>query len=429
MHIYAKFESGDYNMEIKRDVYIKQLIERKHNNMIKVLTGIRRCGKSYLLFNLFKEHLLLTGVKIDHIIELSLDNIEYKKYRDPDQLYNYVKNLIIDKDMYYVFLDEVQMVKDFEDVLNGFLHIKNIDVYVTGSNAKFLSKDIVTEFRGRGDQIHVYPLSFKEYYSISNKSEVAALKDYIYYGGLPQTVSMVNHTQKQSYLNNLLLETYISDILNRNNLKNEAELSELLDILASYIGSLTSTKKLVDTFKSVRNSSISIPTINNYLNYFIDSFLIDKAIRYDIKGKKYIDTPSKFYFVDLGLRNARLNFRQLEENHLLENLIYNELKIRGFLVDVGEVTINTKDTNDKQIRKRLEVDFVCNKADERYYIQFAFTLPDKEKMEQEKRSLMRIKDSFQKIIITKDDVITHYNQDGILILNIFDFLLGKSILK
>ena len=429
MHIDAKFESGDYNMEIKRDVYIKQLIERKHNNMIKVLTGIRRCGKSYLLFNLFKEHLLLTGVKIDHIIELSLDNIEYKRYRDPDQLYNYVKNLIIDKDMYYVFLDEVQMVKDFEDVLNGFLHIKNIDVYVTGSNAKFLSKDIVTEFRGRGDQIHVYPLSFKEYYSISNKSEVAALKDYIYYGGLPQTVSMVNHTQKQSYLNNLLLETYISDILNRNNLKNEAELSELLDILASYIGSLTSTKKLVDTFKSVRNSSISIPTINNYLNYFMDSFLIDKAIRYDIKGKKYIDTPSKFYFVDLGLRNARLNFRQLEENHLLENLIYNELKIKGFLVDVGEVTINTKDTNDKQIRKRLEVDFVCNKADERYYIQFAFTLPNKEKMEQEKRSLMCIKDSFQKIIITKDDVITHYNQDGILILNIFDFLLGRSILK
>lgn len=429
VHLYAKFESTGENMEIKRDLYIEQLVARKHNNMIKVITGIRRCGKSYLLFNLFKEHLLSEGVKIDHIIELSLDNIENKKYRDPNQLYNYVKHLIVDKDMYYVFLDEVQMVNEFEDALNGFLHIKNVDVYITGSNAKFLSKDIVTEFRGRGDQVHIYPLSFKEYYSCSDKSETEALKDYMYYGGLPQIVQMINHLQKQSYLNNLLLETYISDIINRNNLKNDVELSELLDILASYIGSLTSSKKLVDSFKSIKNSSISIPTINNYLNYFMDSFLIDKAIRYDIKGKKYIDTPSKYYFVDLGLRNARLSFRQIEENHLLENLIYNELKIRGFSVDVGEVIINTKDSNNKQIRKRLEVDFVCNKADERYYIQFALTLPDKEKMEQEQRSLINIKDSFQKIIISKDDVITHYNEDGILILNIFDFLLGKSILK
>lgn len=416
-------------MEIKRDMYIEQLIARKHNNMIKVLTGIRRCGKSYLLFNLFKEYLLQEGVKSNHIIELSLDNIANKKYRDPDELYNYVKNQITDDDMYYLFLDEVQMVNEFEDVLNGFLHIKNVDTYVTGSNAKFLSKDIVTEFRGRGDQVHVYPLSFKEYYLYSNKSESLALKDYMYYGGLPQIAFMVNHLQKQSYLENLLLETYISDIINRNNLKNDVEISELLDILASYIGSLTSTKKLADTLKSVRNSSISIPTINNYLNYFMDSFLIDKAIRYDIKGKKYIDTPSKYYFVDLGLRNARLNFRQIEETYLLENLIYNELKIRGFAVDVGEVIINTKDSNDKQVRKRLEVDFVCNKADERYYIQFALTLPDKEKIEQEQRSLTNIKDSFQKIINTKDDVITHYNQDGILILNIFDFLLGKSVLK
>lgn len=416
-------------MEIKRDSYVEKLIIRKHNNMIKVITGIRRCGKSYLLFNLFKNHLISTGVKLDHIIEMNLDDISNKKYRNPEELYNYVKSLIIDNNMYYILLDEVQMVSEFEDVLNGFLHIKNADTYVTGSNAKFLSKDIITEFRGRGDQIHVFPLSFSEFYSYVQGDKSKALRDYMYYGGLPQIVSMITHEQKQSYLKNLFLETYITDIINRNNVKNDEEMQELLDILSSSIGSLTNPKKIVDTFKSVKNVSISSPTIKNYLDYFMDSFLIDKALRYDIKGRKYIDTPSKYYFTDLGLRNARLNFRQIEDTHSLENVIYNELKIRGFSVDVGIVTIIEKDLNGKQIRKQLEVDFVCNKADARYYIQSALSIPNREKLIQEQRSLTKINDSFRKIIITKDDIITHYNEDGILMMSVFDFLLDSNILK
>lgn len=416
-------------MEIQRDLYIEKLIIRKHNNMIKIITGIRRCGKSYLLFNLFKNHLLSTGVKLDHIIELSLDDISNKKYRNPENLYNYVKSLIIDDDMYYVLLDEVQMVTGFEDVLNGFLHIKNVDTYVTGSNAKFLSKDIITEFRGRGDQIHIYPLSFNEFYSYVQGDKSIALRNYMYYGGLPQIVAMVTHEQKQSYLMNLFLETYITDIINRNNVKNDEEMQELLNVLSSSIGSLTNPKKLSDTFKSVKHVDISSPTIKNYLDYFMDSFLIDKALRYDIKGKKYIDTPSKYYFTDLGLRNARLNFRQIEDTHLLENVIYNELKVRGFSVDVGIVTISEKDTNGKQVRKQLEVDFVCNKADVRYYIQSVLSIPDREKLVQEQRSLININDSFRKIIITNDNVIAHYNEEGILIINIFDFLLNPDILK
>lgn len=416
-------------MEIQRDLYIEKLIIRKHNNMIKIITGIRRCGKSYLLFNLFKNHLLSTGVKLDHIIELSLDDISNKKYRNPENLYNYVKSLIIDDDMYYVLLDEVQMVTGFEDVLNGFLHIKNVDTYVTGSNAKFLSKDIITEFRGRGDQIHIYPLSFNEFYSYVQGDKSIALRNYMYYGGLPQIVAMVTHEQKQSYLMNLFLETYITDIINRNNVKNDKEMQELLNVLSSSIGSLTNPKKLSDTFKSVKHVDISSPTIKNYLDYFMDSFLIDKALRYDIKGKKYIDTPSKYYFTDLGLRNARLNFRQIEDTHLLENVIYNELKVRGFSVDVGIVTISEKDTNGKQVRKQLEVDFVCNKADVRYYIQSVLSIPDREKLVQEQRSLININDSFRKIIITNDNVIAYYNEEGILIINIFDFLLNPDILK
>ena len=416
-------------MEIQRDLYIEKLIIRKHNNMIKIITGIHRCGKSYLLFNLFKNHLLSTGVKLDHIIELSLDDISNKKYRNPENLYNYVKSLIIDDDMYYVLLDEVQMVTGFEDVLNGFLHIKNVDTYVTGSNAKFLSKDIITEFRGRGDQIHIYPLSFNEFYSYVQGDKSIALRNYMYYGGLPQIVAMVTHEQKQSYLMNLFLETYITDIINRNNVKNDEEMQELLNVLSSSIGSLTNPKKLSDTFKSVKHVDISSPTIKNYLDYFMDSFLIDRALRYDIKGKKYIDTPSKYYFTDLGLRNARLNFRQIEDTHLLENVIYNELKVRGFSVDVGIVTISEKDTNGKQVRKQLEVDFVCNKADVRYYIQSVLSISDREKLVQEQRSLININDSFRKIIITNDNVIAHYNEEGILIINIFDFLLNPDILK
>ncbi len=416
-------------MKIERNSYIEKLIIRKHNNMIKVITGIRRCGKSYLLFTLFKDHLISTGVKLNHIIEMSLDDISNKKYRNPENLYNYVKSLIVDDEMYYVLLDEVQMVTEFEEVLNSFLHIKNLDTYVTGSNAKFLSKDIITEFRGRGDQVHIYPLSFSEFYSYVQGDKSKALRDYLYYGGLPQITSMITHEQKQSYLKNLFLETYITDIINRNNVKNDEEMQELLDVLSSSIGSLTNPKKLSDTFKSVKNVSISCPTIKNYLDYFMDSFLIDKALRYDIKGKKYIDTPSKYYFTDLGLRNARLNFRQIEDSHSLENVIYNELKIRGFSVDVGIVTISEKDSNGKLIKKQLEVDFVCNKADARYYIQSALSIPDKEKLIQEQRSLTNINDSFRKIIITKDDIITHYTEDGILLMNVYDFLLDENILK
>ena len=360
---------------------------------------------------------------------MSLDDISNKKYRNPENLYNYVKSLIIDDDMYYVLLDEVQMVTGFEDVLNGFLHIKNVDTYVTGSNAKFLSKDIITEFRGRGDQIHIYPLSFNEFYSYVQGDKSIALRNYMYYGGLPQIVAMVTHEQKQSYLMNLFLETYITDIINRNNVKNDEEMQELLNVLSSSIGSLTNPKKLSDTFKSVKHVDISSPTIKNYLDYFMDSFLIDRALRYDIKGKKYIDTPSKYYFTDLGLRNARLNFRQIEDTHLLENVIYNELKVRGFSVDVGIVTISEKDTNGKQVRKQLEVDFVCNKADVRYYIQSVLSISDREKLVQEQRSLININDSFRKIIITNDNVIAHYNEEGILIINIFDFLLNPDILK
>lgn len=414
-------------MEIKRDLYLNKLIVRKHNGMIKVITGIRRCGKSYLLFNLFKEHLLSSGVKPDHIIELNLDNIANKKYRQPEELYDYViKNSIKDNDMYYILLDEVQFVPEFEDVLNGFLYLKNVDVYVTGSNAKFLSKDIITEFRGRGDQVHIYPLSFNEFYSYVGGNKENALRDYMYYGGLPQIVMMITHEQKEVYLKNLFLETYISDIINRNNVKNDNELQELLDILSSSIGSLINPTKISNTFKSVKKVSISIPTIKTYIDYFLDSFIIDKAIRYDVKGKKYIDTPAKYYFTDLGLRNVRLNYRQLEDTHLLENVIYNELKIRGFDVDVGVVIISNKDKEGKFIRKQLEVDFVCNKGSIRYYIQSALSIPDKEKLDQEERSLKNINDSFRKIIITKDNVITHYDEEGILIMNVYDFLLNSD---
>lgn len=416
-------------MQIERNSYVEKLIIRKHNNMIKVITGIRRCGKSFLLFTLFKDHLISCGVKLDHIIEINLDDIANKKYREPETLYNYVKSRIVDNDMYYVLLDEVQLVPEFEDVLNGFLHIKNADTYVTGSNAKFLSKDIITEFRGRGDQVHIFPLSFNEYYSYVQGDRNKALRDYMFYGGLPQIVSMVTHEQKQSYLKNLFLETYITDIINRNAIKTDDELQELLDILSSSIGSLTNPNKLSNTFKSMKNVTISAPTIKNYLEYLMDSFLIDKAVRYDIKGKKYINTPSKYYFTDLGLRNARLNFRQIEDTHSLENVIYNELKIRGFSVDVGIITISEKDSSGKQVRKQLEVDFVCNKADIRYYIQSALSISNKEKIIQEQRSLVHINDSFRKIIITKDDIITHYNDDGVLMMNIFDFLLNPNILN
>ena len=415
-------------MEIKRDLYLKKLINRMNNGLIKVVTGIRRCGKSYLLFELFYNYLKEQGVEDSHIIKLALDDRKNKKYRAPDVLCDFVHEQIADDKQYYILLDEVQFVGEFEDVLNSFLHIKNADTYVTGSNAKFLSKDIITEFRGRGDEIHISPLSFKEFYSAYNGSKEDAWKEYCLYGGLPKVLEYKTDEDKVAYLKNIFEETYLTDIKDRHKIRNDAELNELLDILSSSVGSLTNPKKLSDTFKSVKQVSLHPDTINNYLEYFVDSYLISQSKRYDIKGKKYINTPSKYYFTDIGLRNARLNFRQFEETHIMENVIYNELKIMGFNVDVGVVDYR-KDIDGKSVRVQAEVDFVCNKADKRYYIQSAFSIPDKEKMLQEQNSLTRINDSFKKIIIVKDAIKTHYNDDGVLILNLFDFLLEENSLE
>ena len=415
-------------MEIKRYSYLRKLIDRQHNGLVKVITGIRRCGKSYLLFELFYKYLKEQGVDDSHIIKLALDDRKNKKYRNPDELCDYVHAQIIDDKPYYILLDEVQFVDEFEDVLNSFLHIKNADTYVTGSNAKFLSKDIITEFRGRGDEIHISPLSFKEFYSVYDGSKEDAWKQYCLYGGLPKILEYKTDEDKVVYLKNIFEETYLTDIKERHKIRNDAELAELLDILSSSIGSLTNPKKLSDTFKSVKQVSLHPDTINNYLEYLVDSYLISQSKRYDIKGKKYINTPSKYYFTDMGLRNARLNFRQYEETHIMENVIYNELKIMGFNLDVGVVEYS-KAVDGKSVRVQAEVDFVCNKADKRYYIQSAFSIPDKEKMLQEQNSLTRINDSFKKIIIVKDAIKTHYNNDGVLILNLFDFLLEENSLE
>ncbi len=414
-------------MEIKRDV-LRKLIDRQRNGLIKVITGIRRCGKSYLLFELFYKYLKEQGMDDKHIIKIALDDRMNKKYRDPDELCDYVHAQIADDKPYYILLDEVQFVDEFEDVLNSFLHIKNADTYVTGSNAKFLSKDIITEFRGRGDEIHVSPLSFKEFYSVYDGSKEDAWKQYCLYGGLPKILEYKTDEDKVAYLKNIFEETYLTDIKERHKIRNDAELSELLDILSSSIGSFTNPKKLSNTFKSVKQVSIHPDTLNNYLEYLVDSYLISQSKRYDIKGKKYINTPSKYYFTDMGLRNARLNFRQYEETHIMENVIYNELNIRGFNVDVGVVEYG-KAVDGKSVRLKAEVDFVCNKADKRYYIQSALSIPDREKMLQEQNSLKKIADSFKKIIIVKDTIKTHYNEDGILILNLFDFLLEENSLE
>lgn len=413
-------------MEIKRDIYLNKLISKKHNGLIKVITGIRRCGKSYLLFNLFRDHLANEHIADDHIMEMAFDSYENKKYRDPDLFLPYLKERISDREMYYVLLDEVQMLDDFESVLNSLARMKNVDVYVTGSNARFLSKDIITEFRGRGDEVHMYPLTFAEYMSVYDGDVQSGWRDYVIYGGLPLIFSFTTPDQKSDFLKRLFDETYLSDIIGRNNIRNKAELEELLNILSSAIGSLTNATKLSNTFKSVKNKTISKATIQRYIDYLCDSFLVDRAIRYDIKGKKYIDTPSKYYFTDLGLRNARLNFRQIEETHAMENIIFNELKTRGFNVDVGVVVVNETDQNGKKIRKQLEIDFVCNKGSKRYYIQSAFAVSDTGKMQQEQRSLIHTGDGFKKIIITKDALAPLYNDEGVLVMNVFDFLLNQD---
>ena len=416
-------------MEIRRDIYLNKLISKKHNGLIKVVTGMRRCGKSYLLFNLFKEYLVNEGVNENHIIEIAFDSFENKKYRDPEVLFPYLMEKIADNEMYYVLLDEVQMLDDFESVLNSLGRKKNVDVYVTGSNAKFLSKDIITEFRGRGDEVHMYPLTYSEFMSVYDGDKQEGWRDYVLFGGIPLVLGFETADQKFDFLKSLFEETYISDIIGRNNIRNKAELEELLNILSSAIGSLTNPSKLSATFKSVKNKTISKDTIIKYIDYLKDSFLIDSAIRYDIKGKKYINTPSKYYFTDLGLRNARLNFRQVEETHAMENIIFNELKVRGYNVDVGVVVMNEVDKNGKKIRKQLEVDFVCNKGSKRFYIQSAYALPDKEKMEQEQRSLVNTGDGFKKIIITKDAVAPLYNDEGILVMSVYDFLLNPDSME
>lgn len=416
-------------MEIKRNYYLNKLIAKQHNGLIKVVTGMRRCGKSYLLFNLFKDYLIENNVAADHIIEVAFDSFENIKYCDPKVLYPFIKEQIVDKEQYYIILDEIQLLGQFESVLNGLMRIPNVDVYVTGSNAKFLSKDIITEFRGRGDEMHMNPLSFSEFMSVYDGNKYDGWNDYILYGGLPSVVQLHNSEQKIEYLKNIFEETYINDIIGRHKVKNRAELEELLNILSSAIGSLTNPRKLEDTFKSVKQVTISAKTINNYLGYLCDSFLITAAHRYDIKGRKYIGSPMKYYFSDIGLRNARINFRQLEETHTMENVIYNELLSRGYNVDVGVVTIQQRDAAGKMMRKQLEVDFVCNKGSKRYYIQSAYSMPTAEKMEQEQRSLVKIDDSFKKIIITKDTPTPTYNEAGILVMNVYDFLLNDNSLE
>ena len=415
-------------MEFKREHYLNKLIMKKHNGLIKVVTGIRRCGKSYLLFSIYKNYLLENGTDEDHIIEVAFDSFENKRFRDPNELYPYIKEKIADDRMYYILLDEVQLLDEFESVLNGLMRIKNADVYVTGSNEKFLSKDIITEFRGRGDELHINPLSFSEFMSEYDGNKYDGWKEYVLYGGLPPVVLLPTPEQKIELLKNLFKETYINDIIGRHNVKNRDEFEELIDILASSIGSLTNPKKLTDTFKSKKQKTISINTVKNYLDYLCDAFVVDKAVRYDIKGRKYIDTPQKYYFTDVGLRNARINFRQIEENHTMENIIFNELLSRDFNVDIGLVVVSQKDNDGKLIRKQLEVDFVCNKGSKRYYVQSAFAIPDAEKMQQESNSLLRIDDSFKKVIVVKDTPAPWYTENGILVIGIYDFLLNMNSL-
>lgn len=430
-------------MEISRDFYLEKLIKRKHNGLIKVVTGIRRCGKSFLLNNLFYHHLLESGVDTDHIIRFAFDSADdlhligesliqmnrEKRGADPEKFTAYIRAKVADDGMYYLLLDEIQMLDCFEAVLNGYLRKENMDIFVTGSNAKLLSKDIATEFAGRGDEIHMYPLSFSEFMSVYHGDKYAGLSEYMLYGGIPLVVLRDDAGDKAAALENLFSEIYIRDICRRNRVRNVGELEDLLNILSSAIGSLTNPEKLKNTFKTAKKSRITSATIQKYLTFFEDSFLIESAQRYDIRGKAYIETPKKYYFSDLGLRNARINFRQFEQTHSMENVIYNELRMRGYHVDVGVVPIAEKDAEGKVTRKQLEVDFVCNLGSSRYYIQSAYSLPDEAKRTQEIRPFRKIDDSFKKIIVTKDVVPPYYDEYGILTLNIYDFLLDPKSLE
>lgn len=416
-------------MRISRDKYLNDLIVRMHNGLIKVITGLRRSGKSYLLFEIFKSYLLENNISEDHIIEISLDQRKNKQYRDPDVILNFIEKSIADEDMYYIFLDEVQMLEDFEEVLNSLLHIKNLDIYVTGSNSKFLSKDIITEFRGRGDEIHIYPLTYKEFMQIYDGDKYEGLSEYMVYGGLPLVATMKNDEQKVKYLENLFEETYLKDIKERYKIEKVQEMDDLIKVLASSVGSLSNPSKIADTFKSLLKSDISMNTIKNYITCLKESFLINEANRYDVKGRKYIGTPLKYYFEDIGLRNAKLEFRQIEETHLMENIVYNELRARGFGVDVGMVETKEKNKSGNFEKKRLEVDFIANKGSQRYYIQSAYSLPTEKKIKQEKNSLLNINDSFKKIIIVKDVMKPKRDENGIVSISLYDFLLDENSLS
>lgn len=417
-------------MGFSRNKYLAKLVAHRHNHLIKIITGMRRVGKSYLLFTLFYNYLRNEGVEDSHIIRVNLEDRRNKVLRDPDKLLEYIDSKMTDKKMFYILLDEIQLVPEFEDVLNSYLNISNADVYVTGSNSRFLSKDVITEFRGRGDEIHVFPLSPAEIHEALPEQDWLQLWElYLHYGGLPLTVSIDSEIEKVGYLKTLFKETYLKDIKDRNKIKNDMELEILLNIVSSSVGSLTNPKKLADTFVSMGMSKLSAITIKQYLDYFTDAFLISKAERYDIKGKKYISTPYKYYFSDMGLRNARLNFRQIEETHIMENVVYNELCMRGYSVDVGVVEIRERDARGNSVRKQIEVDFVCNQGSQRYYIQSAFTLPSPEKVEQELRPLRNIPDSFKKIVIVKDDILIRRNEDGVVFMGLKQFLLDERSLE
>ena len=414
---------------IERKKYLDELISLQRNGMIKIITGMRRCGKSYLLFEIFTSYLESDGIAPDHIIQVDLEDYKNRVLRNPDNLYAYVESRITDGDMYYILLDEVQMLDRFEDVLNGFLRIRNADIYVTGSNAKFLSKDIITEFRGRGFEVKMYPLSFSEYMSAYPGTVQAGFNEYMLYGGLPQILSYQTEEQKVRFLKSLFDETYLKDIKDRYEIRKDDDLEELINIMASGIGALTNPNKLANTFQSEKKSPLSDDTVKNYIDYLCDSFLIEKSIRYDIKGKRYINSPYKYYFMDLGLRNARINFRQSEKSHLMENMVYNELRMRGFNVDVGVVPVIRKGEDGKQHRSSLEVDFVCNLGSRRYYLQSAYRMESDEKIRQERASLLRVDDSFKKIIVTGEESPVTRDESGITTISIYDFLLKENSLE
>ena len=415
-------------MEIQRTQYIDLLLNRMHNKMIKVITGMRRSGKSYLLFNLFKKTLIAQGVAQSHIISIELDRYENRAFRDPDVVLEYIHSCIKEEGMYYLLMDEVQMLSDFEEVLNSLMHNDSLDIYVTGSNSKFLSKDVMTQFRGRGDEIHVFPLTVKEFMQVYEGDVYHGWSEYVVYGGLPLVATMRTDEQKIHYLTNLFTETYLKDIIERYHIDKIQEMDDLLNVLASSVGSLTNPPKIEATFKSTIHSNISMNTIRQYLAYLEDAFLIHKAYRYNVKGRKYIGTPLKYYFEDVGLRNARLGFRQVEETHLMENIIYNELRSRGYSVDVGVVEKRERDERGKEIKKQLEIDFIANLGSNRYYIQSAFSMPTEQKRIQEKASLVNVKDSFKKIILVKDVMKVSHDEDGIVTMSVYDFLLNENSL-